>query len=412
MGSLVLPAQKCASVVAGFENLLNQGWSSVLDQYSADYGVGAAMPLFVRVTVSQVLGLNGSEIFDPLTSQNASYKLLADSVAVPYEMQMASRFGAKGVAYRIGKDCSVDPACKPNASSDVDSCTVSDVCSPRSLDGYGSKIPGRAFGKGFPQWTMVGAQVNFTVGPVPVPYSVVTTKSKQVMVGGEQKQALEYVHFEPNGWLRQLRNCSGVNLPSAAGRDCSGPPSTLLVSRDKPLYLSAPFFNSSVFQQTTSMNRGQVQVPFEPSDRVTMVPCVGSQWCEDKDRFKWFLNAEPETGMLFEARVVFQLNARIGMGKGMPSVFNVSEALVPIAWEVIEQSASSAQLAKLVQAQTAPAALLGLRGWFLGGAICWVVASLACCGCGIGALLCQRQRKENTGLTPKDSTEDSSSPRV
>jgi len=252
------------------------------------------------------------------------------------------------------------------------------------------------------------AEANFTLGPVPMPYSVVDANEKEVALDDGQKQALEYVRFQPNGWLRDLHDCSALRI--IAGRDCNGPSSTLLLSRESPVYLSAAFFDTSVFQHVDSMNRAQAQVPFEPSDRVTMRPCAGSEWCEGKDRFKWFMDIEPETGRLFQARVVFQVNARIGMGKGMPSMFNTSEALVPVAWEVIEQSANSEQLGQLLQAQTAPTVFSGLRRWFLAGGICLAVLFLAYGGCGVGVIYCQRQTGENADLTPKDKTHKDKSP--
>merc|ERR1712232_391718 len=70
------------------------------------------------------------------------------------EVQMASKFGEYGRSYYtkhggVSKDCRWDPDCVANmTSASVDSCTESDVCTPKMSAGYaGSGLPGRVWGE-------------------------------------------------------------------------------------------------------------------------------------------------------------------------------------------------------------------------------------------------------------------------
>merc|ERR1719313_1982017 len=57
MGSWPLPAAKCASLLSTVMGMIPGVWSATMAVLSPAYGVGAAAPVFIRVTVEEALGL-------------------------------------------------------------------------------------------------------------------------------------------------------------------------------------------------------------------------------------------------------------------------------------------------------------------------------------------------------------------
>merc|ERR1719359_1205428 len=94
------------------------------------------MPVFVRTTVRQAIGLNGASFTEPLLQIPGLSLGLAANNLLPQRRQMSKKFGAKGVAYNVGQDCAEDVDCGVE-------CVSSLICTPTLREGYTSKVPGR-----------------------------------------------------------------------------------------------------------------------------------------------------------------------------------------------------------------------------------------------------------------------------
>jgi len=364
VSSVLLPPAKCASILAtAFGTVLPKmilpGLRSVKGHGYGGIG-GAAMPIFSKVVVQELLGWQGRTFTDAMTGAAGLSLFAMADLTKDATAQVNSRFGAQGVQYTIGQHCGMDVDCGTNFAWGP--CTETDVCKPSAASGYAMKIPGRAWGAegGFQEFSKAGARTvlyqNFTEIPVLIESEGPTTGK----YGGEE---LETVSWHIASLFRRLENCNGSNPADSRGIDCDGPRNTVYKpvplgpgTPPVPIYISAERFSNSLFRDPEFMNAGQVASPFNPEDRVEILMCKGdAQLCDEVNRVSFQLETEPETGAMVSMTFASQLNFRIG--RVASPIHNVQDTLVPALVIQLSLSTSPKIREHLGKLQSAPALL-------------------------------------------------------
>eukprot|EP00933_Yihiella_yeosuensis_P032309 TRINITY_DN2589_c0_g1_i4.p1 TRINITY_DN2589_c0_g1~~TRINITY_DN2589_c0_g1_i4.p1 ORF type:complete len:719 (+),score=145.91 TRINITY_DN2589_c0_g1_i4:66-2222(+) len=380
VGAMSLSAPTCMGILTAFQSLIPAAWNGTLSMIGPAYRVGAAAPVFIRVRVEQVLGLNGAGFTDPLTqTAGLNFRTLAsvtDPLGAHREVQMSSKFGQTGTGYykRYGgaaHDCRWDPDCTLTSAS-PGSCVESSTCKPRKLEGYaGQGLPGNVWDSelGSSDLFKKGSHIDlFYEGSV----------SKMVSVGertvavpehkGEGGKALRYIDFRLSSLQRRVENCNATaatTVSNSPGFDCNSPGSTVNMAPGLdalPFYLSVPHFKDGLqlapMQADSSRQNGGS--PYLPLSRVNITSCSGNAWCDSLslEKYSSYLWIEPESGSTIAAVASTQGNVRIAGGP-IPSTFHpkLRDALVPVYWQREGVLAPVGLQAKLVTLQNAPSQL-------------------------------------------------------
>lgn len=375
-------------------------------------GVGAAAPLFIEVTVAQVLGLNAT-FKEPLTqTPNLSFGALAgieDADGMVRELQMSSRFATEGTAYyakfmNVSQDCRWDTDCVL-ADARVDTCTESTTCTPRQVSGYsGGAFPGHLFEdpQGFPSILQPGHQLTVFVSFLFADF--VDLGEELLNVTGYKEVTVRLHQLRMAGIRRGLENCNST-AQGSQGVDCLGPASTVNLGplmAGAPFYSSAPFFKESAFEDHASMNAGQAISPYNAAERVLLFGCVGHAWCisarSDPDHHRGVIWVEPELGLPLEAKSVTQLNVRLA-DKPMVLFPHLSDMLVPVFGSV-NISVPLRQCSGMLR--SCRPRLLHWRGR---RTFCWwwalCLCSLACCLLLVAFLFAGRQTLMRMAAPPR-----------
>ena len=75
-----------------------------------------------------------------------------------------------------------------------------------------------------------------------------------------------------------------------------------------PVFASVPFCNIDVVRDLEAMNAGPTVVPYNPADRVSIAPCAGSAWGDDRglDKYSSYMWVEPCASGPSPARSILQ----------------------------------------------------------------------------------------------------------
>jgi hypothetical protein len=239
----------------------------------------------------------------------------------------------------------------------------------------GSGFPGRLFGatQGFSDATSKDARlpVFAYLGGMNIAMEYVSKGEQEFAVPehGENTAAVLKAHeLRLASMKRRLENCDG-STSDTPGIDCTGPAGTVNLSpatAGLPAYVSMPFFDKAGFEDAARMNAGQPaeDSPYEPSTRLKIFNCVGSDWClkgrTDPEHHRGSLLVEPELGLPFSAKIVTQMNVRLGEGT-MLLFPKMKDVMMPIWWLTNELVAPPAFLHPLVKLQGAQGAIAGMQ---------------------------------------------------
>lgn len=278
------------------------------------------------------------------------------------------------------------------------------------MSGYsGSAFPGRLWGEteGFGGFADEGQAVT-VIGPLPMSVSFVSLGEREQQVTHEgSEHVLKYAEWRLASLHRRLENCGVDVAGDSPGIDFAGPSSTVNMGptlMNLPIYVSLPLFDNSSASDLESMNAGQAAVPYHPGDRVEILRCEGSAWCDDRSaaKFRSYLQVEPEWGIVFEGWFTMQTNVRLGHGPA-PSLLhpNLQDVLVPVFLTKMGVALPSKHRAGLAQLQGAPDTLqlyLALS--------CCLGALLAGCGtcCSIFGLVQARKTEVRRGSPSGESS--------
>jgi len=359
LGAHAMPVSRCVALLKATQQAVPKAWRLATTATRPSYGAGLANPVFIRVTVEQLLGFDGSSFMDPLTRMSGVNFAALTPYIEQSELLMASKFGERGTSYYAKfnnaiVDCRFDRDCTLEDASRIDSCEPSSACTPHSLGGYKMQLPGRLWGEagGFPGYP-AGKVFQMLVKGLHV--SMVSKGEFDMDIG---QFALKYTRFLLSNIKRRTENCNGTG-PGSKGFDCDSPYSAVYIGHmagDKPLYLSVPYFNGDLMQNPGEVQVGQDSEPYSALSRVEITPCTGNSWCNDTDPLRdlLYMYVEPESGIPFAGQNPTQINLRIG--RHASSYFpQMRDAIVPIYTKRSMVSAPQRTLQVLAKMQATPA---------------------------------------------------------
>lgn len=431
LGSIQLEISKCESLVTVFEMMLPITIEGLKEYYGSLYGVGDALPIFIKRKVRDIIGWGPTSGFeDPILGpgSRASYSAASSgSLRGFVEVYVGSKYGKKGFGIEkkhddLAYDCRVDPDCIMSNISQYDSCNASEVCTPQYSGGYArNQFPARLWGSDlYSNESAIGAFLPLSLAGSFLTVQVVQSRTFQ-LEHSEQALGMEYMDADLYTLPRRLESCGSSNVLDSPGYDCNGPPSTTWVGyiSNVPVYESLPLFQEGMAFNHTATNQGQLSEPYIAEQKVEFIHCRGSDWCDDQAKYNFTLQFEPETGMIFKQQISLQTNLRIGHRS---SLFfpNMSDLLVPVLISTISASAPIASQFELAKLQNGPA-IYDATACFLklAGIICLGFGGCCLCSCSVVAMwawgFCER-RHCNTGLKQSDAdlaraTVDSEAPR-
>jgi hypothetical protein len=366
LGSMQLESSKCESLVTVFELMLPMTIEALKDYYRSQYGVGDALPIFIKRKVRDVIGWGPTSGFeDPILgpSSKASYSVASSgSLSGFVEVYVGSKYGIKGFGIEkkhddLAYDCRVDPDCMLSNTSQYDSCNASETCTPQYFGGYArNQFPARLWGSDlYSNDSAIGALLPLSLAGSFLTVQVVQSLNLQLEHNGEVL-GLEYMDADLYTLPRRLESCGSSTLLDSPGYDCNGPPSTTWAGyiSNVPVYESLPLFHEGMAFNHTATNQGQLSEPYVAEQKVEFLRCAGSDWCDDQSKYNFTLQFEPETGMIFKQEISLQTNLRIGHRK---SLFfpNMSDLLVPVLISTISASAPLPSQFELAKLQNGPA---------------------------------------------------------
>jgi hypothetical protein len=118
------------------------------------------------------------------------------------------------------------------------------------------------------------------------------------------------------------------------------------------MYVSWALFDKD-FMDTSAdfdaLHDGQYHIPYDPAERITIARCTDGEWCDGVSQESFYVNTEPETGMVYAFNTHFMISVRIGTRATL--LHDFSDALVPVATMHVRAVASSKILGKLAELQ-------------------------------------------------------------
>jgi len=366
LGSQPLATAKCLLLQQGLTTMLTSTvWPGTQGLFSNQYGSAASMPVFVRATVREALGFKGAYIHDPLLEPmlaslglpglHFNGALDRETWAPPH--QMASTFpGVTGIDY-IQEYANPLSCGLYDADCDA-SCTETSTCTLSTVSGFTSKLPASVWASegGFPEYSQAGQMATFVDSMTGVMLTLKSEGRRERSVGDTD---LEYVKWKLTRLAApRLENCAGDLALGSRGIDCDAPRGQISVPIMPGLYVGWAYFGEDYMDSTDfeAMHAGQLQIPYDPADRVTIHKCSGSTWC-DSAHSGFRFESEPETGAVIALGISTQLSLRIGLRPTLlhPSGFN--DTLLPVLALQVDAGASVAAQAKLAQFQKWPGSL-------------------------------------------------------
>ncbi|CAE8685489.1 unnamed protein product [Polarella glacialis] len=392
MGTYLLNVTKCTNMEGTFKGFIPTVLSTLRTLYGSAYGVGDAMPIFIKKKVRDVIGFGpGAGFSDPILGNAtfASYLAAQDSVDRFQELWMGSDQGLKGLGtvkkYQdAAYDCRIDADCKLSDPDKYDSCTADATCTPQEYYGYcQNHFPGQLWGDALgSEAASVGSSVPVFFSGQSVPMKVVSDNTLRVRASDGSEKELRYRKALFDYLPRRLESCNSTGAPGSGtpGIDCDGPPHTTKVgaTRRVPLYGSLALFDHTGIDEAALGARGQVKAPYNAEDRVDIIRCKGTPWCDDPDKYSLYVKFEPELGFWFDAALPLQLAFRVGQ---TPSLLypNMQDSLIPVLISIIRNSASEPALEQIQMLQGVPSRIDGAQTILLGVIIAGIVLGCIIC---------------------------------
>jgi len=322
------------------------------------------MPVFIRATARQAIGFKGASIQDPLFGPvlaqaglpGLSFNGAPDRAMPAPPHQMAEKFGVEGVDFV--KDY-VNVLFCPLFDADCDAtCTESATCQPPVMTGFTRKVPANAWGShgSFPEYSQVGQTASIFDSLTGLTLTL-RSRGRQTRAVGDGSQ-LDFVPWQLAALPKRTENCAGDPAKGQQGIDCNAPLGQITVPLVPGLYSGWVYFGRDHMLEADfeALQGGQITVPYDPAERVTIERCEGNSWC-DGEHSGFRMETEPETGAIISTHLHFQTSMRIGMQPTLLHPAGFNDAVVPVLSLEVQAGASSKIEGKLAQLQGMPGQL-------------------------------------------------------
>ena len=376
VGQTVLRKLPPTSLLAGF------GWSTTAHDRGVDGR--ASIPWFIKTTVGQALGWNGTFAFDPIRNDSFSWGVFqSENPDNPLPSKPRSSFNySSGVGSWIksrgGKySCFFDRQCIRSSDPRVskvrkdlqpgkrledsnrktwaalsarglhEACAPSPYCKLQAVSGYDKAIPGELFNSHQSSRSFsVGSELPFFVSDI---FSRVFLRLKRK---NEDWGGLRVDDWELNRVEARTETCETADNQ---GIDCDSPIGSVnlgLFGSPDPKRITVPFYASAPLFRTSELDvQDGRRNTYDPAERV-QIDC--GQDCMELDT-RTVLRVEPVTGAVVQGTQRLQMNVRLHFGEGSQTAPPKSDALLPVYWIERHRAASERQKEKMVEIQAAPA---------------------------------------------------------